>query len=252
MDGGEVWESWFPETILLPPGKRYGLLVMAPSAPGLHTLRSVGYNQGPYGQWPEVALSYIEVSGPSVRSVTAPLQMGIAPAFIAQKPVRQRILDMGEAQTDESPMFWFDGVPYEKITKKDVISVKVDTVEDWVIRNGSMTSMGTSQESHPYHQHINDFAVIEWGTYDPVTGAVLTRDMTSPRSLVDTINVDPGQWGRVRTHFDRFVGRSVYHCHIAFHEDKGMMGIFDVLNADGSGVGVDQKLPTHTHSLHGT
>lgn len=32
---------------------------------------------------------------------------------------------------------------------KDVISVKVDTVEDWVIRNGSMTSMGTSQESHP-------------------------------------------------------------------------------------------------------
>lgn len=251
VDGGEVWESWFPETVLLPPGKRFGILVTAPSTPGLHTLRSVGYNQGPFGQWPAVALAIVEVAGPSDRSVTAPLQMGTAAAFIAQKPVRRRILDMGEGQTDEAPMFWFDDVPYEKITMKDVISVEVNTVEDWVIRNGSMTSMGTTQEAHPYHQHVNDFAVIERGTYDPVTGTVLTRVRTAPRSLADTINIEPGHWVRIRTQFDRFVGRSVYHCHIAFHEDKGMMGIFDILNADGSGVGVDQKLPTHAHSLHG-
>ena len=87
---------------------------------------------------------------------------------------------MGEAQTDESPMFWFDDVPYEKITTKDVISVEVNTEEDWRIRNGTTASMGTSQESHPYHQHVNDFAVIARGTYDPVTGAVLTRVRTAP------------------------------------------------------------------------
>jgi FtsP/CotA-like multicopper oxidase with cupredoxin domain len=250
-DGAEVWESWFPETILLSPGKRYGILVTAPKAPGLHTLRSVGYNQGPFGQWPEVALAYVEVAGRAARSVAAPLQMGTAPAFIAQKPVKQRILDLGAAQADQDPVFWFDDVPFEKITMKDVISVEVNTVEDWVIRNGTMTSMGTFQESHPYHQHVNDFAVVERGTYDPVTGKVLTRIKTSPRSTADTMIVQPGEWVRIRTHFDRFVGRSVYHCHIVFHEDRGMMGIFDIVNADGSGVGADQKLPTQTHAMHG-
>ena len=50
VDGSEVWESWNPENILLSPGKRYGILVTAPDSPGMHTLRTVGYNQGPLGQ----------------------------------------------------------------------------------------------------------------------------------------------------------------------------------------------------------
>ena len=35
------------------------------------------------------------------------------------------------------------------------------------------------------------------------------------------------------------------------HEDNGMMGIFDIVNADGSGVGADQKLPSRTQPMHG-
>jgi len=69
-------------------GRGLGVVVPGnrPASPGLHTLRSGGYNQGPYGQWPAVALANVEVAGPSVRSVTAPLEMGTAVAFIAQKP----------------------------------------------------------------------------------------------------------------------------------------------------------------------
>ncbi|MFM8894343.1 MAG: multicopper oxidase domain-containing protein, partial [Actinomycetales bacterium] len=47
-----------------------------------------------------------------------------------------------------------------------------------------------------------------------------------------------------RTKFADFTGRSVYHCHILFHEDHGMMGIFDIVDEDGTGPGPDQLLPT--------
>ena len=29
-------------------------------------------------------------------------------------------------------------------------------------------------------------------------------------------------------HFNRFVGTTVFHCHILAHEDNGMMGIIDI------------------------
>lgn len=52
---------------------------------------------------------------------------------------------------------------------------------------------------------------------------------------------------RFRTHFADFVGRSVFHCHLLFHEDHGMMGVFDIVDAQGKGAGPDQRLPTHSH-----
>lgn len=33
---------------------------------------------------------------------------------------------------------------------------------------------------------------------------------------------------RIRMHFTRFVGATVFHCHILAHEDNGMMGITDI------------------------
>ena len=33
---------------------------------------------------------------------------------------------------------------------------------------------------------------------------------------------------RIRMHFNRFVGTTVFHCHILAHEDNGMMGIIDI------------------------
>jgi FtsP/CotA-like multicopper oxidase with cupredoxin domain len=33
----------------------------------------------------------------------------------------------------------------------------------------------------------------------------------------------------IRIPFEDFVGKSVYHCHIMFHEDHGMMGVFEII-----------------------
>ncbi|MHC8495579.1 MAG: multicopper oxidase domain-containing protein [Actinomycetes bacterium] len=50
---------------------------------------------------------------------------------------------------------------------------------------------------------------------------------------------------RFRRHFADYIGRSVYHCHLLFHEDHGMMGAFTTVNADGDGAGPGQHLPSH-------
>jgi FtsP/CotA-like multicopper oxidase with cupredoxin domain len=47
--------------------------------------------------------------------------------------------------------------------------------------------------------------------------------------LQDTVNVPVGGEVVVWIPFKGFVGKSVYHCHLLFHEDYGMMGNFDVV-----------------------
>jgi hypothetical protein len=48
------------------------------------------------------------------------------------------------------------------------------------------------------------------------------------RGTVDTLNVPSGEYVVFRMKMADFTGRSVYHCHIAFHEDMGMMGEIEI------------------------
>ena len=62
---------------------------------------------------------------------------------------------------------------------------------------------------------------------------------------------------RIRMHFNRLVGATVFHCHIVAHEDNGMMGIIDITK-DGLPSKVTQQtldkmnrdMPSH-HAMHG-
>ena len=76
------------------------------------------------------------------------------------------------------------------------------------------------------------------------------RQVIVPRGEADTENVKSNSYIKFRTKFADYVGRSVYHCHILYHEDHGMMGAFDVVDARGIGPGPDQLLPSQMHS-HG-
>jgi len=44
----------------------------------------------------------------------------------------------------------------------------------------------------------------------------------------DTVLVPAGETIRIRTRFDTFTGKSLYHCHILDHEDLGMAGILNI------------------------
>ena len=84
--------------------------------------------------------------------------------------------------------------------------VAAGAVEDWTIRNDSSMD-------HPFHLHVWHMQLIARGG-EPVTGPVWR----------DVVNVPARGEVTVRVAFDDFTGRTVYHCHILDHEDRGMMG----------------------------
>ena len=84
--------------------------------------------------------------------------------------------------------------------------VRLNTTEEWVIRNAST-------QWHPFHIHINDYQVV-----------AINGEPVRVRSNEDTTRVPPFGEITMRTRYLDFPGRWVYHCHILLHEDNGMMG----------------------------
>ena len=91
--------------------------------------------------------------------------------------------------------------------------VSLGTVEDWEIIN-------TGTMAHPFHVHVNKFQVIS------------RNGQTEPYAAwKDVVSVNPGERVRIRMAFRDYTGKTVYHCHVLDHEDRGMMGLLDIQSA---------------------
>jgi suppressor of ftsI len=97
-------------------------------------------------------------------------------------------------------------------------TVRLGDTEEWIVVN-------TDQQYHSFHIHQTGFLVTE------VNGVRQNDD-----SLRDTFSMLPATDGgpsllKVLIPFTDpvIVGRFVYHCHAVDHEDKGMMGIVEVV-----------------------
>jgi FtsP/CotA-like multicopper oxidase with cupredoxin domain len=97
-------------------------------------------------------------------------------------------------------------------------TVKLGDTEEWTVVN-------TDQQYHSFHIHQTAFLVTE------INGVPQNED-----SLHDTLSIPPatdagpGLLKVVIPFTDPvIVGRFVYHCHAVDHEDKGMMGIVEVV-----------------------
>jgi suppressor of ftsI len=125
------------------------------------------------------------------------------------------------SRTPDRQVFMIDG----RTTDEDRIdqTVTLGDTEEWTIVN-------TDQQYHSFHIHQTPFLVTE------INGMPQNDD-----SLRDTASVPPateqGQTGqghgtlKVVIPFTDpvIVGRFVYHCHSVNHEDKGMMGVIEVV-----------------------
>lgn len=91
------------------------------------------------------------------------------------------------------------------------VGAKLDTLEIWELVNN--TDM-----DHPFHLHTYPFQIIS------------RNSMTEPyRAWKDVVNVKEGETVRIAVPFKNFTGTTVYHCHIVEHEDRGMMGVLEVV-----------------------
>ena len=72
---------------------------------------------------------------------------------------------------------------------------------------------------HPFHLHTYPFHVISRnGQSEPY------------RAWKDVVNLKKGDTVQIAVPFENFTGKTVYHCHIAEHEDRGMMGVLEVVS----------------------
>lgn len=87
----------------------------------------------------------------------------------------------------------------------DALTMKLNSLEEWKLVNAT-------SEWHTFHIHINEFQVIS------VAG--------KERAFVDyqdNVLIPPGSAVIIRTRPEDFTGKFVFHCHVTFHEDHGMM-----------------------------
>lgn len=215
-DGNPYTQPLRSENLLMPPGKRFDVLVQAPSA-GHFSLVTEPYSNGPVGDsYPYALMASVVVEGNPVNLAPLPSTLATLDDLSKAKVNQTRVIELSE--NTESEQFYLNQRQFDP-NYVDA-TPKTDTVEEWVIKN-------YSQEIHPIHVHVNDMQVMS------INGVSQTA-----RSHVDTYgvpfatqdasgNLTPGEIV-VRTRFQKLVGPYVLHCHILGHEDNGMMGVINV------------------------
>ncbi|MBF6596007.1 MAG: multicopper oxidase family protein [Thermaceae bacterium] len=91
------------------------------------------------------------------------------------------------------------------------IQAKVGDLEVWDLVN--KTDM-----DHPFHLHTYPFQVLSVNGQAPAY-----------RAWKDVVNVRRKETVRIAVPIRDFAGITVYHCHIVEHEDRGMMGVLQVV-----------------------
>jgi FtsP/CotA-like multicopper oxidase with cupredoxin domain len=200
-DGQPVWDVWSAEELVLPPGKRFDVLVQAEKR-GSYALRTLAYEQGAR-TYPEEVLAVARVGGDRVPSIPIPTIIAPRSEDLSGDPVSaERVFTLTEDQATDT--FSINGHVFEH--HHVFGEPTIYTVEQWKIRNAT-------QEQHPFHLHTDYFQVIS------VNGVPYDA-----HGRQDTVIVPVGGEVVIRPAFYDFRGTVLFHCHILSHEDGGMMG----------------------------
>ncbi|MFF3909723.1 multicopper oxidase family protein [Streptomyces sp. NPDC001848] len=217
QDGVPASEVTTDDTLLLPPGKRYDVLVTAGGRTGGTTLRTLAFSNGPDGDsYPDTPLFNVNIAGstraqlPTVSGALPTSPPDLSDATIAQ----HRSVTLSG---DDSHGFLINGRQFRMDSSVFSTPAKLNTVEEWTLTN-------EAGEDHPFHIHTDSFQVMSInGVPQPYIG----RQDTIP--VPHAVNGVPGKVV-IRVPFSDFTGKVMFHCHIAAHEDNGMMSYIDVVD----------------------
>ncbi|GAA0969283.1 hypothetical protein GCM10009555_016090 [Acrocarpospora macrocephala] len=205
QDANPVSAVWSADTLVLPPGSRFDVLVQGPPA-GQSVLRTLAYSTGPAGDtYPEAALATLVSAGSPLKPATLPTTFAPFDDLRKRRVDRRRVITFSENATQ----FFIDNKLFD-LNRIDV-RARLNTTEEWTVRN-------TSDEEHTFHIHVNDFQVMS------VNGTPYDA-----RSRQDTVQLPVRGEVVIRMRFRDFLGKYPFHCHILSHEDKGMMANIEVV-----------------------
>lgn len=204
--------------LVMPPGRRYEVLVRGPVKPGRYTLRTNAFDTGPDGDaYPGQVMATLRVSKTPVAPIPLPISgFPVLEDLATETPDVQRTVVFDD--TDDPNVFVIDGKVYDP----DVVdqTVQIGNLEEWTLQNAS-------GEYHVFHIHQGDFQVVSvngepttFTGYQDVVNLPAATD-AGPSSVVIRMRFEP----------PLVVGEFVYHCHIVQHEDQGMMANIVVQDA---------------------
>jgi len=241
-DAGAILPSaQTPQSQLVPPSGRLEILVEAPPSGTKAYLVTHAVDTGCAGdRLPERRLAVIEAS-PATPAPVATLTVAhskrpdLFSGLLTQHTDRERIIALAEyprpGSADQIDFYIVERRPGAVLKPymmgdRPAITVKAGTTEEWIVENWT-------NELHAFHIHQVHFRVLE------VDG----RSVDIP-PLLDVVNVPyatatgyhskegPVRPGRVRiklTFPPALAGDIPFHCHLADHEDNGMMAVLRVL-----------------------
>lgn len=220
-DGNPVVRPYQARDLLMPPARRFDLLVQAPKA-GTFKLITRKMSTGPQGDsYPRTLLATVNVTGAGTVPVAAvPKTYGTEIDLSKAGIARHRIFRLSE--NGAGTKFFINGKPWPGPNRMSASPV-TGTVEQWTFTN-------SAGEEHPIHIHVNDMQVMS------INGVKQDTD-----SWVDTIPVPAAKDDRhpgtvvMRMAFRTYTGPYVFHCHILAHEDNGMMNNVNVTSPAATG-----------------
>jgi len=113
----------------------------------------------------------------------------------------------------KTPKFELDDATFDP--NRVDITMKLNSVEEWTLTN---PTNGAALEWHTFHIHQNPFQVIS------INGRPLNYI-----DWQDNVTLGPGETVQILIHPIDFTGKFVFHCHVLFHEDNGMMATVQVV-----------------------
>jgi suppressor of ftsI len=204
QDGHPVLHAQQATTLMLPPGKRYDVLVRG-GRRGVTALRTLYFNEGD-DHYPESTLATLVTAGRSQVPQRLPHEIFPDTVNLARVHiVRQRIVTFSESA---GGMFFVNAQFYDP-TKINFYA-RLNTVEQWIVVNAT-------DEIHVFHMHTYPMQVLS------VNGVP-----TSFNGYQDEVDIPPNGYAVMRLHFTKYTGVTVFHCHILAHEDMGMMANIEV------------------------
>ncbi len=206
-DANPVSEVTAADELLLPPGKRYDVLVQAPQQPGRLTLETLKYSTGPAGDtYPRTELATVDVKGAGQDLLDLPTSLASLDDLRNDPVAQERTFDFSESANGNE--FYINGQQFDP-NRVDAPAT-LGTTEEWTVTN-------SSQEQHPFHIHVNDIQVVS-----------VNGEPYDAKSWQDTVVLPVGGSVVMRMRFRDYTGQYVFHCHILAHEDNGMMAVVNV------------------------
>ncbi len=216
-DGHTLVHPLSVSTLQIAPGSRREVLVRG-GKPGAYQLKAIPFASFPGGEkasnggpQPNETLLTLRSSGRTNRTPFPAHATLTRPTDLRTKPIdRKRTIVFSEmTEPSGASAFVLNGMKFDP--NRIDVTMKLGSVEQWSLVN-------ETSEWHTFHIHTNDFQVVS------VAGKPVPYVLEE-----DNVALPPKSTTVVLMHPTDFTGKFVFHCHVTFHEDHGMMAAVQVV-----------------------